>query len=63
MLVKLLRKYKQKILHSQESHLRSITFSTENKVLNWSAAPFSLVLLLTTYAFVHDFDDSDDNDK
>jgi len=53
----------QKLLHSQESHLWSINFSRENKILNLSAAPFSLTLLLTILAFAYDFDISDDNDK
>jgi hypothetical protein len=52
-----------KFLHSQESRLRRINFSTQNKFLNLSAAPFYLVLLLTIYASACDFDDSDDNDK
>jgi hypothetical protein len=63
MLVKLLRNYVQNLLHSQESHLWSINFSKENKILYLSAAPVSLKPLLTIYAFAYDFDVSDDNDK
>jgi len=63
MLVKLLRNYMQKFLRSQESHLWSINFSTENKILSISEAPFSLVLLLTIYAFASDIDICDDNDN